>query len=211
MTGILGDARPTPDLCDPVIGWRSWRVTRSGDDWMVSSPQMGTPWPGGLLSTSTKCHCSASSPRDNSTHWAATYEDLLDDMDEWNEQSCEGVDVDEIRASLMSTYQAAKRGAHSRIAHLVQESECACGINAFGDAKSLLDSPYASGNGCMIVGEVELWGVVRQYQHGWRAEHGRIARVWAVSSLQAYAVRQAADALGFVYAGTLDDLIARAS
>lgn len=203
MTSILGDLGRTPDLFEPIIGWRAWQVQSVNGHHTLCSPQMGTPWTSGKLTASTLCHCGASKQAEQGSFFD-TYDDLLDDMDMWDDDEIEGISVEEIRASLVNTHgHVADRG--QAVIRSIAEGLCACGVNAFADLELLLASPYAEGPD-IVIGQVALSGAVRCYERGYRAEHGQIMRVWAVDESVAQQARHIADHSGFAYAGTLDDL-----
>jgi hypothetical protein len=188
----------------PIIGWRTWRVGRWTDQAgerhrCLVSPYMGTLWKNGHLSWSGECRC-----RETVEHQLKRDSCLLQRM------------LDEVRnGELKNTGMAheqhlrlreklAGRVMHAQDMLHEPDWQCACGINAFATVEQLTHGNYDMSRGVQAIGCVELTGIVRRYERGWRAEHGKIVRVWAQSPRIATAVEAAAREAGAVYEGLWD-------
>lgn len=106
-----------PDSIEPIIGWRTWALTRSYGAWALSSPDLGQLWPPG----------------------------------------------GDIYATCKATHETQ-----------AQRESCNCGINAFKTPEHLADSKYKRRD---VIGEVELWGEVTEYDDGWRGQWARPKRL----------------------------------
>lgn len=70
-----------------------------------------------------------------------------------------------------------KPASKSNALSLIDYMPCHCGINAYSSPQLLAASRYATV--CDAIGQVELQGRVEVFEHGFRAEHARIIKVWA--------------------------------
>lgn len=59
--------------------------------------------------------------------------------------------------------------------HELDPSSCLCGINAYVDEQHLLTGEYALKP---VWGQVQMWGHVRKFEKGWRAERARPVKLW---------------------------------
>jgi hypothetical protein len=77
---------------------------------------------------------------------------------------------------------------------------CRCGINAFTRRRHLLGTEYGAQD---IVAEIEISGVVRTFERGYRAERGRIVRMYSTREHTRAMVQAMCKRMGIEYAGHL--------
>lgn len=124
MLGPYDNAR-VPDLAEPIMGWRAWRVCAS-DHYIregqthLESPDQNTRWP-------------ASAPLQ--AQWCTHHQTETD------------------------------------------RAGCHCGINAYRTREQMEASMYTLSHGT-VWGRVALWGEVREYEGGYRAEFAQIAELF---------------------------------
>jgi hypothetical protein len=224
MTSVLGSGCRVPDMIEPVIGWRAWSFAHPDTSSplrmlidpsipvpelpvMLASPHRKTPWPSGRLSWDLTCRCEMAerNVRQMKDRLAYLQEQRLHAEtytgDETPSQAVRKVqEIRELRkrcTRLVAILAALERG----------EDLCLCGINAFHSLGDLVDGGFATHIDTQVIGEVRLWGEVRRFERGWRAEHARIVRVWSVHERTAAKAADIARLGGFEYMGSAEPIL----
>jgi hypothetical protein len=182
-------ARPLPDIpvaIEPIIGWRGLTFGEQAEERPAQpriydsvskfkSPSLGDLWPAGRLSWDMDCRC----------HAPGQAQQLVI-TEYFGGVPCYHTNLEYQRIDQLT-------------AELAPEL-CRCGINAFARRGRLLGTEYGS---CPMIAQVALWGQVRKFERGYRAEHSQILRVWSAREASRDRVVELCEREGIEYAGHL--------
>lgn len=195
---MLGERSDQQLLIEPIEGWRAWNVIDAAEAEQprvmfassippaiasqaprprkleLRSPDLGNTWPQGALSWDETCRCSGLKQLQRLT---------ILQLIPWT-------------LFAMPLYTARKL---QRLLITRKDRPCNCGINAYQAREQLADSRYIES--AQALGRVELWGRVRKYEKGWRAQHARVAELWASDHKHAERVSTLAFELSIPYKG----------
>lgn len=203
-------------LIEPIIAWRTWSAKSVDGQPLLTSPLRSSEWHEGQLIWDGTCGCERSRKGARNT--------LLSRQRALKRLQTEGISEHEHKVEAM-LHALRSRGSgedqpapepdtvQERIAKIKQgikmlgnPDECHCGINAFATAQQMLGSTHMMHTSNHVLGQVELSGTVRKYEAGWRAERGRVVRIWSGthSDVNEYLVRAAAQVASVEYMGSID-------
>jgi hypothetical protein len=111
------------------------------------------------------------------------------------------VDVNLVWAVMLAMDEVQRLEAGHKEREAQSRLQCQCGVNAFATIEQLIERGYTEDEMVTAIGRVELWGEVRSFERGWRAEHAQAAEVWALREFEASDVRQACVDAGIAYRG----------
>jgi hypothetical protein len=156
---MLGDHQQSLEVStQPVIGWRFWRLVEG----QLVSPDQGTPWPqDGRLVWDGACRCCMGPSYWKSRPGAARTISLDEMWERWH--------MGWLSKALVGPPETAVQPGGL-------PQNCYCGINSYKSRELAIRSAHANRRPipCPVMGQVELTGVVRVYENGWRAEQARV-------------------------------------
>lgn len=204
-----------PDQIEPEVGWRTWRVVEG----QLLSTDRGNIWTDGELSWDKECHCGT--PSLYQGHILRTFVPSMRKVPVTITTAHPRYEMREVRSTWPLRFAASdsvSAGVRYK-AHIVSEERtyqqlkpppgpCHCGINAFAKRQQLARKlrymvRYPRQKHVMAIGTVKLKGEVREYEHGWRAEHAWVHQVWALTDREGDVkrIQEAAEAAGAQYMG----------
>lgn len=200
---MLGDE--TQLLIEPIVGWRGWGIedvylgkglgwNRTGWTAQLTSPQQGDTWDAGTLRWDGACKCDYSQRERRRAQLLAMQATIA--QIESGEIEPPALNIERYTQALYTTCEC--------LYELIVD-ECHCGINAFATAEQMDEAGYRGDDKVRIVGQVELSGLVRGFERGWRGETGRAVRLWAAKEQWAQYTQIAAEHAGAQFMGVWDE------
>lgn len=220
---MLGREDDQQLVIEPIVGWRGWSVRRNmilvsdsherarsqRDDFeylvydqpvthraMLHSPhRRRTIWSEGVHEWDGVCRCKTLRIH---RKYKADFERLAiqTDIDILSQQL-----KDDPESPVSEMLQTLLDHQRAKLKVPPQEPECHCGVNAFSSLAVLDEKGYLAEENVHAVGTVYLSGIVRAFEHGYRAQRGEVGQLWAVRAEDAGDVEDVCRELGVQYMG----------